>query len=100
MVVDFPVNPGACLLCHRVGTAVMAALFTVLLQRMAQLLNLAGIFPAKVTGEQVHLQSPPPDQSKPVLLPVGDQVAGLVAGQHPFTNICHHPVSHILYHIR
>jgi len=48
------------------------------------------VFPAKVTSEQVYLQTPPLFKSQSMIALVGNKIAGLITGNHPVAHKDHH----------
>jgi hypothetical protein len=68
-------------------------LFTIKLHGAAQLFDLTGIFTAKVTGKQVHLQLHPSSNSQPLVFLIGYKKTGFVTGDHSLAHEYHHPMS-------
>ena len=83
---------GEVVLACTVGTALAELVY-----RLVQLPDLVGIFPAEMTGEQVHFQLPQPSKSQPVVMPIGDKKTGLIAGDHPLAHEYHHFMLYLLH---
>jgi hypothetical protein len=68
----------------------MATLIAVDLKALVEFPYLMGIFATEVTGEEMKIQLPPPEEAQPVIATVGNEETGFIAGDHPLAYKYHH----------